>query len=90
MFVHAMREMMLGMKVNMLENRIQFEPRIAESLNVNPVPMIFDYTVHAINSRGNFQVVVDSYQRKISVTLKDWKGQRPEFLCSSSYGINVS
>ena len=90
MFVHTMREMMLGMKVNMLENTIQFEPRIAESLNTNPVPMVFDYTVQAVHSRGSFQVAVDSYQRKISVILKDWKGQRPEFFCSSSYGINVS
>jgi glycogen debranching enzyme len=91
MFVHALREMMLGMRVNMIENRIRFEPQIdEESLNVSQVPMVFENTINATNSRGRFQIAVDPYHRKISVILKDWHGPRPEFLCGPSYGINVS
>ena len=92
MFVHALREMMLGMKVNMLENEIRFEPKLDESLSVaNSVPMVFEHMINAANSSGRFQIEVDSYHRKISVILKGWQGTRPEFLCDKlSYGINVS
>jgi len=90
MFVHALREMMLGMNVNMLENRIRFEPQIDDSLNLSMVPMVFEHRINTTNSKGWFQVGVDSHNRKISVTLKDWQGPKPEFLCGSSYGINVT
>ena len=92
MFVYALCEMMLGMKVNMLKNEIRFEPQLDESLSVeNSVPMVFEHIMNAANSRGRFQIEVDSYHRKISVILKGWQGRRPEFLCdTSSYGINVS
>lgn len=94
MFTHALREMMLGMKVNMLENIIKFEPQIDESIlmldNNNSLPIVFEYSINARDGRGRLQIAVNSYQRKISVMLKEWQGRRPEFVCRSSYGINVS
>jgi glycogen debranching enzyme len=93
LFVHALHEMMLGMKVNMIENRIRFEPQIdEESLNISQAPpMVFEHMINATNSRkGRFQVAVDSYHKKISVILKHWQGPRPEFVCDSSYDISVS
>ena len=86
MYIHALREMMLGMKLDMLENKISFKPQIAGSLSQEYTHFAFE---HRISGKGRFQVAVDSYNRKILVTLKDWHGARPEFLVNSSYSIDV-
>ena len=78
--------MMLGMKLDMLENKISFKPQIAGSLSQEYTHFAFE---HRISGKGRFQVAVDSYNRKILVTLKDWHGARPEFLVNSSYSIDV-
>nr|MDQ4050399.1 hypothetical protein [Thermoproteota archaeon] len=88
MYIHALREMMLGMKINLLGNTISFKPQIAGSLLQEYTHFAFD---HNINGRGRFQAAVDPYNGKLLVTLKDWQGLRPEFLVdpSSSYSIDV-
>ena len=88
MYVHALREMMLGMKFNLLENRISFKPQIGGSLLQEHTHFAFE---HNINGKGRFQAAVDPYNGKILVTLKDWQGARPGFLVdsSSSYSIDV-
>jgi hypothetical protein len=87
MYIHALREMMLGMKINLLENKISFKPQIAGSLLQEYTHFVFE---HSINDKGRFQATVDPYNRKVLVTLKDWHGARPEFLVdSSSYNIDV-
>jgi glycogen debranching enzyme len=88
MYVHALREMMLGMKFNLLENRISFKPQIAGSLLQEYTHFAFE---HNIDGKGRFQAAVDPYNGKILVTLKDWHGARPEFLVDSpsSYSIDV-
>jgi len=88
MYIHALREMMLGMKINLLGNTISFKPQIAGSLLQEYTHFAFD---HNINGRGRFQAAVDPYNGKLLVTLKDWQGPRPEFLVdpSSSYSIDV-
>jgi GH15 family glucan-1,4-alpha-glucosidase len=88
MYIHALREMMLGMKINLLENTISFKPKIAGSLLQEYTHFAFE---HNINGRGKFQAAVDPYNGKLVVTLKDWHGPRPEFLVdsSSSYSIDV-
>ena len=45
MYIYAIREMMLGMKLNMIENKIQFEPQIPESLRNNAVPINFEHNI---------------------------------------------
>ena len=86
MYIHALREMMLGMKLDMLENKISFKPQIAGSLSQEYTHFAFE---HRISGKGRFQAAVDSYNRKILVTLKDWHGARPEFFVNSSYSIDV-
>jgi predicted glycogen debranching enzyme len=86
MYIYALREMMLGMKLDMLENKVSFKPQIAGSL----LPEYTNFTFeHRMNGKGRFQAAVDSYNRKILVTLKGWHGARPEFLVNSSYSIDV-
>src|SRR5918994_428964 len=82
MYIHALREMMLGMKLDILENKVSFKPQIAGSLLQEYTHFAFE---HSINGKGRFQAAVDPYNRKILVTLKGWQGARPEFLADSSY-----
>ncbi|MFL6476649.1 MAG: amylo-alpha-1,6-glucosidase [Nitrososphaera sp.] len=86
MYIHALREMMLGMKLNMLENKISFKPQIAGSLLQEYTHFAFE---HTINGKGRFQASVDPYNRKILVMLKDWIGAKPEFFADSSYDVDV-
>jgi glycogen debranching enzyme len=86
MYIHVLREMMLGMKIDMLENKVSFNPQIEG-------PILPDYGhfgfEHGINGKGRFQATIDPYNRKILLTLKGWRGARPEFLTNSSYNIDV-
>jgi glycogen debranching enzyme len=87
MYIHALREMVLGMKLDMLENKVSFNPQIAWSLLPEDAHFAFE---HSINGKGRFQAAVDPYNRKILVTLKGWHSARPEFFAnSSSYSIDV-
>lgn len=86
MYVYVLREMMLGMKLDMLENKVSFKPQIADSLLREYTHFAFE---HRITGKGKFQAAVDPYNRKIQVTLKGWHGARPEFHANSSYSIDV-
>src|SRR5919108_52772 len=86
MYVRALREMMLGMKANMVVNRIQFEPSIPESLKGSAVPIEFQ---HSVDSFGRMRVTVDPQNEKILVALKGTTSKRPEIF-SNSYGLSVS
>jgi glycogen debranching enzyme len=87
MYIHALREMMLGMNLNLLENRISFKPQIAGSLLREYTHFTFE---HNIDGKGRFQAAVDPHNGKILVTLKDWNGARPEFLVESPlYSIDI-
>ena len=86
MYTHAVPEMMLGMKLNMLENRISFSPRLA--VLESPDPIKFEHRIDSAGGKGKLQVSVDSRNKKISVALKDWQGgRRPEFSADQPYGI---
>jgi hypothetical protein len=78
--------MMLGMKLDILENKVSFKPQVAGSLLKEYTHFAFE---QSINGKGRFQSSIDPYNRKILVTLKGWQGARPEFLVDSSYNIDV-
>jgi hypothetical protein len=86
MYINALREMMLGMKLDMLENKVSFKPQIAGSLFQEYTHFAFE---HSMKGKGRFQAAVDPYNGKILVTLKGWHGPKPEFLVDSSYDIDV-
>ena len=52
MYVYAVLEMMLGMNMNMIENKIQFEPRFPESLKNNTFPISFEYGIPTTTKEG--------------------------------------
>jgi hypothetical protein len=86
MYVHAVREVMLGMKLDMIGNRISFSPQLAplESKDV----IKFEHMVDGAACRGRLQVSVDPRNEKITVSLKDWQGRRPEFSADPPYGVS--
>src|SRR5919197_661481 len=93
MFIYVIREMMLGMKVNMIKNKIQFEPRIPESLRETSTNIDFEYDI--CTKQGNkstFKIMVDPNREKISIKIKnnDDSGinTEPEIF-SNTYSINV-
>lgn len=87
MYVYAFREMMIGMKWNMLENKVQFEPMIPESLQTNIVPISFDYTLPIGGINKRLQIVVDPHNQKIFIKFKsDGIRKKPEIF-SDSYSI---
>jgi GH15 family glucan-1,4-alpha-glucosidase len=86
MYIHVLREMMLGMKIDMLENKVSFNPQIEGPVLPDYAHFAFE---HGINGKGRFQATIDPYNRKILLTLKGWRGARPEFLTNSSYNIDV-
>ena len=59
------------MKMNMIENKIQFEPQIPESLRNNSVPVKFEHIFQTSKGSSRFQILVDAYSEKISVRFKN-------------------
>jgi glycogen debranching enzyme len=88
MYIYAVREMMLGMRLNLLKNEICFNPQVAWSLLSEDAHFEFG---HYISGKGRFQAAVDPYNRKITLRLKTWHGPRPEFIAhpSCSYSVDV-
>ena len=84
MYVHAVREMMLGMKLDMLENRISFCPRLVPEFKE---AIKFEHSINSTSCKGRLQVTVDPRNEKISVALKGWQGRRPEFSADPPYGV---
>jgi hypothetical protein len=81
--------MMLGMKLNMIQNKIQFEPHIPESLRDNSLPINFEYQIPGIKGTQRFKIVVDPSSEKISVICRNADSKlRPEIF-SNSYSINI-
>jgi glycogen debranching enzyme len=85
MYVHAVREMTLGLKLDMLENRVSFSPRLAPEFKD---VIRFEHTISSASCKGRLQVTVDPRNEKISVALKGgWQGRRPEFSADPPYGV---
>jgi glycogen debranching enzyme len=90
MYAYAMQEMMLGMRLNMLENRIQFEPHIPESLRHNSLPLNFEHHFHIGQQSQRCRIIVDPNREKISIIMlkKEQIDKAPEIF-SNSYSINI-
>ena len=89
MYIYAIREMMLGMKLNMIENKIQFEPQIPESLRNNAVPINFEHNIDTIEGTRRFQIVVDPNREKISIIFKNSGVKIEPEIFSNSYSVEI-
>ncbi|MEW6604003.1 MAG: amylo-alpha-1,6-glucosidase [Thermoproteota archaeon] len=87
MYVHAFREMMLGMKVNMINNTIQLEPNVPESLKDSSHPVDFEHHIASKDGVAKLMIRVDLHNEKIFTAFKGKNGKTPEIL-SSSYTVS--
>jgi glycogen debranching enzyme len=87
MFAYALREMMLGMKINMIDNTIQFEPSIPESLKDASAPVDFDHFIRGKDGIARIQIRVDPHNEKIFAEFKNAGGRKPEIF-SNSYPVS--
>jgi len=86
MYIYALREMMLGMRIDMTKNRIRFEPQIPESLKNNSVPITFEHTITRASERCRIHVVLDPTCDKLSIKFKD-RGLKNIQMLSSTYSV---
>src|SRR5215469_9216767 len=89
-FGGKLREMMLGMSMNMIENKIQFEPQFPESLRNDTVPVNFEYSIPNTGKEqsNRLQIVVNPNREEIDIGFKSWNLITPEIF-SNSYRINI-
>jgi glycogen debranching enzyme len=90
MYVYAMQEMMIGIRLNMLENRIQFEPHIPESLRHNCLPLNFEHHFHIMQQSQRCRIIVDPNREKISIIMSrnEQIDKAPEIF-SNSYSVSI-
>ncbi|MGA9843761.1 MAG: amylo-alpha-1,6-glucosidase [Nitrososphaeraceae archaeon] len=88
MFIYALREMMLGMQIDITKNRIQFEPQIPESLKNNSAPITFEHTLIGADGKCRLYMILDPFRDKLSLS---FKGNKPKNiqLQSSTHSIEV-
>jgi glycogen debranching enzyme len=91
MYIYAVRQMMLGMNLNMIENRIYFDPQIPDSLRNNALPISFEHSIQTTEGIKRFNVVVDPSSEKIFFDCKHGNMKlEPEIVSNSTYSINIS
>jgi hypothetical protein len=89
MYVHLVQEMMLGMKMNMIENKIQFEPHIPESLRYNSLPIDFEHQIPSTEGMQRLKIVVNPSSEKISVIYRNADSKLQPEIFSNSYFLNI-
>jgi hypothetical protein len=89
MYIYALRELMLGMKTNMIENKIHFEPQIPESLTNNSVPINFEHVFRTAKGSSKFQIVIDANSKKICVRFKNGSTSNIPAILSNTYSIDI-
>lgn len=87
MYAYAFREMMLGIKIDMVNNTIQLEPHIPESLKDSSTPVDFEHFIHSKDGVAKLILRVDMHNERIFVTFKDKNAKTPEIF-SNSYAIS--
>lgn len=88
MYIYAFCEMMLGMRINMIDNKIQLEPQIPDSLLSVCTPIHFEHTVSAKKGAAKLSMIVEPDKKRISSDFKSGIfDQKPEVF-SNTYSID--
>jgi glycogen debranching enzyme len=88
MYIYAVRKMLLRMKLNMIENKIQFEPQIPESLRNVCMPINFEHRICAKEGTSRLQIIIEPDKEKIFVRFKDNNLKQKPDIISNSYSID--
>jgi glycogen debranching enzyme len=88
MYIYAFREMMLGMKINMIKNKIQLEPQIPDSLLNVCTPVHFEQRVSGKSGAGNLKMIIEPDKKRICTDFTSSSfDQKPEVF-SDTYSVN--
>jgi hypothetical protein len=91
-YVHAIREMILGMKINLIENKICFEPKIPDSLKNNCMPLKLEYSLNSVENnekRDRMLITLDPVHDQILVNFKDRIDNKLPHVYSNSYSVKI-
>jgi len=92
MYVYAVRELFLGMRINLVDNQIIFDPQVPESIRSNSVPIHFQHKFYIGGSPQDSEIVLDPYRETVKVLFRNLPNQqvfRPE-ITSNTYSIDMS
>ncbi|MCI0561237.1 MAG: hypothetical protein MN733_22350, partial [Nitrososphaera sp.] len=88
MYAYAFSEMMLGMRVDMIQKRIQLEPNFPESLKSNALgPIEFEQFIHSKRGVSRIGGTIDLGNEKIGIS---FRGESKPEIFSNSYSITAS
>jgi len=73
----------------MIENKIQIEPQIPESLRTNSIPINFKYRLDTIRGTGTFHFMVDPNDDRISVAFNGGELEVQPEIFSNTYSVNI-
>src|SRR5262249_9391238 len=83
MYIYALREMLLGMKINMIKNQIHFEPQIPESLKNNSEPITIEHTLPGLSGKGKLYMILEPRRDKLSIKIMNNEIKKIQLLSSS-------
>jgi len=83
MYAYALREMLLGMKVNMIDNTVQLEPSIPESLKAASAPVEFEHYLRNNGKMSKLRIRLDLPREKIFASFSNAGGKKPEIFSNS-------
>jgi hypothetical protein len=92
MYVYSVRELFLGMHINLIDNQITFDPRVPDSIRSNSVPIHFHHKFHLGGSSQDSEIVLDPYKETVRVEFRNLPNEqtfRPE-IKSSTYSVDIA
>ena len=91
MYVYSVRELFLGMHINLVDNQIIFDPRVPDSIRSNSVPICFHHKFYIAGEPQDSEIFLDPYREKVRVQFRNLPNQhalRPE-ITSNTYSIDI-
>jgi hypothetical protein len=91
MYVYSVRELFLGMHINLVDNQIIFDPRVPDSIRSNSVPICFHHKFYIAGEPQDSEIFLDPYREKVRVQFRKLPNQhalRPE-ITSNTYSIDI-
>ncbi|HZD35730.1 MAG TPA: amylo-alpha-1,6-glucosidase [Nitrososphaeraceae archaeon] len=92
MYVHAVRELFLGMHINLVDNQIIFDPQVPDSIRSNSVPMCFHHKFYVEGSRQDSEIILDPHRETVRLRFMNTEnplGFRPEVM-SNTYSVDIT
>ena len=88
MYVYALRELMLGARIDMIEKKVDLNPKIPDSLKSSMTDINFEELIYAGDGRTKVKIQVQPENERIIVYSNGLSNVLPEFR-STHYSVSV-